>query len=143
MRRGAGGGSHAAGRRGAAAGAALVGMTLLLGGCASPGSAPVAQVRVTDQGFSPAALTVTAGTEIRWDNQAPGRVSVVSMQTEGTDPDDGITATFVAAGELFDSGPLSQGEVYAVRLDEPGQYLYRSAYQDDPSWVGAITVEAP
>lgn len=139
-------------------GTAAVGVAalLFLSGCTSPWSGPVEQVTVTTEGFSPAALTVSAGTEVRWVNQVAGRVTVTSMQGASvgageavvptTYPRSGadiVTPTAGTVGQQFDSGPLDQGEAYAVQLDEPGQYVYRSSYQADLGWVGTITVEAP
>lgn len=123
-----------------------VGVTvaLVLTGCTSPWSRTVVeQVDVTTTGFSPASVTVPAGAEVRWISQVPGRVSITSVETADAQPGEDPTTVAEALGHRFDSGPLDQGDVYSLKLEEPGHYVYSSTYQDDPNWVGAIIVEGP
>lgn len=111
---------------------------LLLAGCSATGAANVEVVTITPQGFEPASITVPAGTEVRFVNRVPARASVTSLEAQDpTDPGS------VAEGAAFDSGPLGQGEVYALTLEEPGVHVYHSSFHTDGTWVGTISVEAP
>lgn len=115
-------------------GAAGLGALLLLAGCAGTDAPPVEVVTITSEGFSPTSITVPAGTEVRFVNQVAGRASVTSLEPAGqTD----------TGSPSFDSGPLGQGEAYALLLEEPGEHLYHSTFHTDRNWVGTISVGAP
>jgi plastocyanin len=72
---------------------------------AAPGAVSVAAVRLADLRFTPASLTITAGTTVTWTW------------------DDGDTSHNVA----FDSfaSPTQSSGTWSHRFDTPGTYLYR------------------
>jgi plastocyanin len=72
-------------------------------------------VSIADMAFSPATLTVKAGTTVTWTNQDGVGHTVTS--TDGPDTD-------AAATSLFDSGTLTQGDTFSYTFDEPGTYYY-------------------
>lgn len=63
--------------------------------------------------------------------------------TELPEDPDGFEGTTRSLDASFDSGPILQGGAYALRLEEPGRYLYRSVPQEALNWYGTIIVEAP
>lgn len=141
--------------------AVAAGTLLLVAGCAGADAPPVEVVSITSEGFSPASITVPVGTEVRFVNQVAGRASVTSLEgtrqagtgPAGIDPADADSATATdtavdtttartsAGTPSFDSGPLGQGEAFALLLDEPGEHIYHSTFHADLHWVGTISVE--
>ncbi len=86
-----------------------------------PGTTPATtagggeSVTIADMAFSPAKLTVKAGTTVTWTNQDGVSHTVTSTDGPGTD---------AATTSLFDSGALSQGETFSFTFDKPGTYDY-------------------
>lgn len=66
-------------------------------------------VAITDFAYSPATITVKAGTAVTWTNQD----SVMHTVTT----EDGAPVS-------FDSGNFGQGETYSFTFEEPGTYDY-------------------
>lgn len=107
-----------------------------LTGCAGADHPDVVVIEVTGSGFSPAAVTIAPGDEVRWINRTPRRTSV-SSSAEGPE---GLTGTPDGA-DPFSSGPLREGETFSTRLDTPGTYVYWSDEQVQQDWIGSIEVE--
>src|SRR5262249_27784003 len=86
-------------------------VTLLLGAAAgADGPAVEARVNIVNMGFSPATLTVAAGTRVTWTNRDPDTHSVES--------DD----------KGFPSSPmLDTGGKYSYTFTSPGTYAYHCA----------------
>jgi len=83
----------------------------------------VVEVDVTDGSFQPRAVTVSAGTTVRWTNRGSSRHTVTS-----------------AAG-LWDSGELAPGGVYSYTFTQRGSdFFFQSA--DNPRVLqGVVTVQ--
>jgi plastocyanin len=81
-----------------------------------------AEVRLTDEGFSPRTVRVDPGEEIVWVNATDEEQTVVG--------EDGS----------WDSGPLQPGETFSVALREPGTFGYTTA---DGEHEGVIRVRPP
>jgi hypothetical protein len=80
-----------------------------------------AEVRLDDDGFSPANVRVEVGEDIVWVN--------------GTDEEQ----TVVGEDGTWDSGPLQPGETFSVALRDVGTFRYATA---DGAAEGSITVRA-
>lgn len=120
----------------AAAGAAL--LLAALAGCGGPARADVSVVSVTDGAFSPATLTVPAGTEVRWVNDGARTHTVTTEEGAlGGEP-----AVPPDAGP-FDSGPLRAGETFSHRFDVEGTYVYWCSFHRDEEMLGVVEVVAP
>ena len=78
------------------------------------------QVTITNAGFSPANITIAAGSTVIWTNSG------------------GISHTVTDSGK-FDSGNLPPGATYSHTFTTPGTYHYVCIYH--PYMVGTITVE--
>jgi plastocyanin len=83
--------------------------------------AEAAQVRIENFQFSPATLTVPAGTTVTWTNQ------------------DGEEHTVTANGRAFSSAGLDTSETFAQRFDTPGTYAYHCALH--PHMTAQIIVQ--
>ncbi len=79
-------------------------------------------IRLTTDGFVPAAVLVEVGEEIVWINQADR------------------THTVVGEDGTWDSGPLRPGESFSIALREPGTVRYATA---DGELSGVIRVTEP
>jgi len=73
--------------------------------------------------FTPTALTVPAGTTVRWKNL------------------DGEPHTIVSIDGLFRSGALDQGDAFEYAFSKPGSYRYVCSIH--PQMTGTIIVTAP
>jgi len=73
--------------------------------------------------FSPTAMTVAAGTTIRWKNL------------------DGEPHTVRSIDATFKSDALDQNDSFAFKFDKPGTYRYVCSIH--PQMVGTIVVKAP
>jgi len=79
-----------------------------------------AQIIIQHFMFSPAALTIKAGTTVRWLNKDDEPHTVVS-------------------GALFRSAALDTGDTFSFRFDQPGTYAFVCTIH--PMMNGTITVE--
>ncbi len=86
-------------------------------------SAPASQITIDRFAFSPATLTVSAGSEVVWVNR------------------DGTPHTIAAAdpGGTFKSGALDTGDKFAFVFAKPGSYKYFCTIH--PQMVGTIVVK--
>lgn len=91
------------------------------GVAAAPAAAAKAEVKIDNFSFSPAALTVKAGTQITWTNG------------------DDIPHTVVSNGPTFKSKVLATGEKFTFRADKPGTYSYFCSIH--PNMTGKVVVE--
>jgi plastocyanin len=90
------------------------------GVAAAPAAAGKAEVKIDNFNFSPAALTVKAGTQITWTNG------------------DDIPHTVVSNG-TFKSKVLATGEKFTFTADKPGTYSYFCSIH--PNMTGKVVVE--
>jgi plastocyanin len=72
-------------------------------------------VTIKDFSYSPATLTIDAGTTMVWTNEDSVGHTVTSA--------DGIEVG-AAITDVFDSGILNQGDTFEFTFDEPGTYYY-------------------
>lgn len=88
----------------------------------------VATIEVTSSGFSPAALTVKAGTRVTWNNQSGKEVSVNS--------DEHPTHRL---NSQFNPGPVRNGSSISFTFEKPGTNPYHDHY--NPSQTGTVIVQ--
>jgi plastocyanin len=121
----------------ATAGAALAaGAVLLLTGCAGQQAPGTALVRIVDNAFEPATLTVQAGTEVRWRNDGTSTHTVTTEAVEiAGEP------AVPAQTEPWDSGEVHPGATFARIFDTAGTYVYWCTDHRDEEMVGTIRVE--
>jgi len=88
-----------------------------------PGAAPAedAAVQIDDFAFSPASITVKAGTTVTWRNK------------------DDIPHTVASSTRLFKSKALDTDDTYTFTFNEPGTYQYFCSLH--PHMTGKIVVE--
>jgi plastocyanin len=91
------------------------------GVAAAPAVAGKAEVKIDNFNFSPAALTVKAGTQITWTNG------------------DDIPHTVVSNGPAFKSKVLGTGEKFTFTASKPGTYSYSCSIH--PNMTGKVVVE--
>jgi plastocyanin len=91
------------------------------GVAAVPAAAGKAEVKIDNFSFSPAALTVKAGTQITWTNG------------------DDIPHTVVSDGHAFKSKVLGRGEKFTFTAGKPGTYSYTCSIH--PNMTGKVVVE--
>lgn len=92
---------------------------LCAAGCPAP-PAPqpeegVTDVRMLGIAFLPREVTIKVGDTVRWSNLEIA--AIVHTSTSG-DPDDGN------AGDLWDSGNMSPGDIFTHQFDEAGEFEY-------------------
>lgn len=80
------------------------------------------EVKIDNFSFSPAALTVTAGTTVTWINH------------------DDIPHNIVSSEQKFKSKPLDTDDKYSFTFSTPGTYQYFCGLH--PKMVGKVIVEA-
>jgi plastocyanin len=78
-------------------------------------------VSIVNMSFSPASLTVTAGTSVTWTNN------------------DGMTHTVTADDDSFDSGNITMGTKYSRLFSTAGTYTYHCTIH--PTMKGTIIVK--
>lgn len=103
---------------------ALVSVFILLASCTKSNETSLNEVFIKDMAYSPASLTVTTGTTIKWTNK------------------DGVahTVTSDVAGQ-FDSGSMGTGAVYSHTFTTVGTFSYYCI--PHPSMKAKIIVVAP
>ncbi|MGB9660069.1 MAG: cupredoxin domain-containing protein [Nitrososphaerales archaeon] len=84
------------------------------------------QVLIMHYSFMPNIITVTKGTTVTWTNLDPVIHTVESGTAE-------------QPTELFDSGPLNQGQSFSFTFTEPGVYVYHC--EPNPYMLGMIIVQ--
>ena len=111
--------------------------TLLLTACgggnsnqpASPTTAPAVQnagggtqeVKIVNFSFTPATITVSAGTTVKWTNQ------------------DSAAHTVTADDGSFDSGQLAQGATFSFTFTKAGTFSYKCG--NHPTMLGKVVVQ--
>ena len=68
------------------------------------------EVWIQGMAFSPATITVTAGTTIKWTNK------------------DGVSHTVTSNDGIFDSGSLSDGSTFSYQFNTTGTFPYYCAF---------------
>jgi plastocyanin len=102
----------------------MPGMTMPAAGATSANSAPVAgnAVQIKNFAFSPATLTVKAGTTVTWTNQDT----------------DAHTVTSTGSGGPLKSAALSTGQTYTYTFTTAGTYSYLCTIH--PFMTATVTV---
>ena len=102
---------------------ALIGLPAVAPGTASAAGAGAGQtaVKIDNFTFSPATLTVKAGTQITWTNG------------------DDIPHTVVSNDQTFKSKVLDTGEKFTFTVSKPGTYSYSCSIH--PNMTGKVVVE--
>lgn len=80
------------------------------------------EVFIQGMAFSPATLTVTAGTTVKWTNK------------------DGVTHTVTSDNTLFDSGNVLPNGIYSYTFSTAGTYTYHCSIHT--SMKGTVVVTA-
>lgn len=83
--------------------------------------APTAEVVIKDLAFSPATITVAAGTTVTWTNQ------------------DSVSHTVTSSTGIFDSGTLSKGAEFSYTFNNAGDFEYYCSIHT--TMVGHVIVE--
>jgi plastocyanin len=96
-------------------------MAALVSFQAMPSDARKAEIRIDHFSFSPAVLTVKAGTQITWTN------------------DDDIPHTVIGDGHTFKSKVLGTGEKFSFTAGKPGAYSYYCSIH--PNMTGKVIVK--
>ena len=92
------------------------------GGNNNPPPPPANTVSIVGMSFSPASLTVKAGTTVTWTNN------------------DNMTHTVTSDGGSFDSGDITVGSKYSKVFATTGSFAYHCSIH--PTMKGTITVTA-
>jgi len=95
---------------------------ILFAGCSSNSAPPANEVFIQNMAFSPATLTVTVGTTVKWTNK------------------DGIahTVTSDTGSTTLNSGNINSNGVFSFMFMTAGTYNYHCAIH--PSMVGKVVV---
>ncbi len=90
---------------------------------ATPDDKPTAEVavKIDNFSFSPATITVPAGTTVRWTNR------------------DDIPHTVVSDDKIFKSKPLDTDEQFTYTFSKPGTYSYFCSIH--PKMTGKVVVQ--
>jgi len=100
---------------------AMVGLFIFFNSCSSSNSAPPAnQVFIQGMAFSPATLTITVGTTVKWTNK------------------DAVSHTVTSDTGAFDSGNIANGSTFSFMFMTAGTYNYHCTIH--PSMVAKIVV---
>jgi plastocyanin len=84
----------------------LVGLFFLFVGCSKANDPSLNQITIQNMAFSPATLTVTAGTTVTWTNK------------------DAIAHSVTSDTGLFDSGSVSGNGTYSYTFSTVGTFAY-------------------
>jgi plastocyanin len=104
-----------------------------------PPGGTLARVGIQDFSFSPASLTIKAGTVVRWTNNGPSAHTTTSdngVWNSGT-----LNSPVAGGGGYGDSG--SPGGTFDVTFTQPGTYTYHCSLHPPssfPGFTGTITV---
>ncbi len=99
---------------------ALVGLFIFFNSCSSSSAPPANQVFIQGMAFSPATLTVSVGTTVKWTNK------------------DAVTHTVTSDSGVFDSGNKANGETFSFMFMTAGTYSYHCTIH--PSMTAKIVV---
>ena len=106
--------------------AALLGLGLHAAGAISPVQAKDAAITIKDFAFTPAKVTVTAGSVVTWTNKGGTAHTVTSN-----------------SGSTLDSGSIGPGEAYGNLFDTPGTYAYHCEIHSSMKGTIVVTAAAP
>jgi plastocyanin len=79
--------------------------------------------------FSPATLTVKAGTKVTWKNDEPITHTVTSGSVTGVDPSTGLRSGQTPDG-MFDGKLSSKGSTFSYTFTKAGTYSYYCSIHD-------------
>ncbi len=103
------------------------------GGGATDNSSPATPVNITDGIFSPAALTVTAGTAVRWTNN--GTLAHTVTADGGAFASGQLTGPTQGGGAY---GGSASGEAFTRTFATAGTFAYHC--DNHPAMTGTVTV---
>ncbi len=108
------------------------------------GSAPAAEARVTygANGFSPATITVAAGTRVTWTNTGSGRMWVGVDEHPSHTQYDGTSRSEHCAADYTGPAPFDQcaaTATYSFVFTKPGTYQYHN--HSNAAHVGTVVVQ--
>jgi plastocyanin len=127
--------------RGRAWAVALAALTAaaLLAACSPDSGEPPVVVMGDPSTYSPAVLTVPAGTRIIWLN-GDTRAHTVSDGAALAGAGDGAGQARLASADTLESGDIQPGATWSYTFSEPGTYLYACRYHAAEQMIGTITV---
>jgi plastocyanin len=109
----------------------------------NPAPSDTVAVTIQDFTFSPAVLTIKAGTSVRWTNNGP------SAHTTTSDTgvwDSGVLSAPGSAGGMsggMSGGGGSAGNTFDFTFTQPGTYQYHCTLHPPslyPGFIGSVTV---
>lgn len=102
-------------------------------GTGGNGSGPTAAVTIGDYAFTPAQITIKAGTTVNWTNNGPSPHSATADSTGGFD------SGSLTPPRSNGSGGMSPGELFQMHFTTPGTYTYHCMFH--AQMHGTITVQ--
>lgn len=99
---------------------ALIGLFFFFNSCSSSSAPPANQVFIQGMAFSPATLTITAGTTVKWTNK------------------DAVTHTVTSDSGVFDSGNVTTGNTFSYQFMTAGTFSYHCTIH--PYMVAKVVV---
>jgi plastocyanin len=113
---------------------ALAAVTVACGGSSptSPNPSNTVGVSIQDFTFSPATVTIKAGTTVRWTNKGPSAHTTVSDAGAWTSPTLGAP---VSGGGGYGGGG-SPGGTFEFTFTQPGDYPYHCSIHPPASFPG-------
>lgn len=111
------------------------------GEMANPPPPGTVTVSIQDFSFSPATVTIAAGTTVRWTNNGPSAHSTTSDAGTWASPSLGAPTT--GGGGGYPGGGGSAGGSFNFTFTQPGTYPYHCSLHPPssyPGFVGTITV---
>lgn len=113
-----------------------IGSALLVTGCAGTDAPGTALVRIVDNAYEPATLTVPVGTEVRWRNDGTLSHTVTTEAVEiAGEP------AIPPGAAAWDSGEVRPGATFARVFDTVGTYVYWCEDHRDEEMIGTIRVQ--
>lgn len=109
------------------------------GQMSSPPPTGTVGISIQDFSFSPASLTIKAGTNVRWSNSGPSAHTTTSDMGTWASP----TLNPPTGGGGYGGGGGSARGTFDFRFDHPGTYPYHCSLHPPssyPGFVGTVTV---
>jgi plastocyanin len=110
------------------------------GGMSSPPPSGSVAVSIQDFSFSPASITIKAGTTVRWTNQGPSAHTTTSDAAVWSSPTLGAP---MSSGGYAGGG--TSGGTFDFRFTQPGTFPYHCSLHPPslyPGFTGMVTVTA-
>ncbi|MFN2388310.1 MAG: plastocyanin/azurin family copper-binding protein [Actinomycetota bacterium] len=117
--------------------------SVLLAGC-TPDEGPVVEL-AAGRRFEPERITIRAGETVTWVGRSEDAHTVTAYRDGLPDGapyfSSGKHRSEAAARDDLASELLTEGETFAVRLDQPGTYRYFCIPHEDSGMTGLVVVE--